>query len=100
MLLAQLKLELDLVDLRIDEADAVIKKTARENEACQRLASLWQLPHPGGEIRARVSPNNARPQSDGRRVTFPKQPGRKRGSNGYLPSASGYGHEVSTGSEY
>jgi hypothetical protein len=40
MLLAQLKLELDLVDLRIDEADAVIKKTARENEACQRLASV------------------------------------------------------------
>ncbi len=35
MLLAQLKLELDHLDMRIDEADALIKKTARENEACQ-----------------------------------------------------------------
>jgi transposase len=35
-----LKLELDHLDLRIDEADALIKKTARENEACQRLMAI------------------------------------------------------------
>jgi len=40
MLLAQLKLELDHLDMRIDEADALIKKTARENEACQRLVAI------------------------------------------------------------
>src|SRR5260370_7498122 len=40
MLLAQLKLELDHLDLRIDEADALIKKTACENEACQRLVTI------------------------------------------------------------
>src|SRR6202166_3193926 len=40
MLLAQLKLELDHLDLRIDEADAVIQKTAHENEACQRLVAI------------------------------------------------------------
>src|SRR6201982_3089084 len=40
MLVAQLKLELDQLDLRIDEADALIKKTAWENEACQRLVAI------------------------------------------------------------
>jgi transposase len=40
MLLAQLKLELDHLDMRIDEADALMKKTARENEACQRLVAI------------------------------------------------------------
>src|SRR5580704_17533142 len=40
MLLAQLRLELDHLDMRIDEADAVIKKTAGENEACQRLVAI------------------------------------------------------------
>src|SRR6266849_2054440 len=40
VLLAQLKLELDHLDVRIDEADAVIKKTARENEACRRLVAI------------------------------------------------------------
>ena len=40
LLLAQLKLELDHLDLRIDEADALIKKTACENEACQRLVAI------------------------------------------------------------
>jgi len=40
MLLAQLKLELDHLEMRIDEADALIKKTARENEACQRLIAI------------------------------------------------------------
>src|SRR5712675_998392 len=40
MLLAQLKLELDHLDLRIDQADALIKKTACENEACQRLMAI------------------------------------------------------------
>lgn len=40
MLLAQLKLELDHLNMRIDEADAMIKKTASENEACQRLVAI------------------------------------------------------------
>ena len=40
MLLAQLKLELDQLAARIDEADAVIGKTAHENEACQRLVAI------------------------------------------------------------
>jgi transposase len=40
MLLAQLKLELDHLEMRIDEADALIKKTAGENEACQRLVAI------------------------------------------------------------
>jgi hypothetical protein len=40
MLLAQLKLELDHLDMRIDEADALMKKTVRENEACQRLLAI------------------------------------------------------------
>src|SRR6202789_915096 len=40
VLLAQLKLELDHLQMRIDEADAVIKKTAGENEACRRLVVI------------------------------------------------------------
>ena len=40
VLLAQLKLELDHLEMRIDEADTVIKKTAGENEACQRLITI------------------------------------------------------------
>jgi hypothetical protein len=40
MLLAQLKLDLDQLAVRIDEADAVIKKTAHENEACRRLVAI------------------------------------------------------------
>ena len=39
-LLAQLKLELDQMAMRIDEADAVLNKTAHENEACQRLVAI------------------------------------------------------------
>jgi transposase len=39
-LLAQLKLELDQMALRIDEADAVLNKTAHENQACQRLVAI------------------------------------------------------------
>jgi transposase len=39
-LLAQLKLELDHLQMRIDEADAVIKKTTGENEACRRLVAI------------------------------------------------------------
>ena len=39
-LLAQLKLELDHLQMRIDEADAVIQKIAGENEACQRLVAI------------------------------------------------------------
>ena len=40
VLLAQLRLELDHLQTRIDEADAVIKKTAGENEACRRLVAI------------------------------------------------------------
>ena len=40
VLLAQLKLELDRWRMQIEEADAVIKKTADENEACQRLVAI------------------------------------------------------------
>ncbi|HEY6765201.1 MAG TPA: IS110 family transposase [Candidatus Sulfotelmatobacter sp.] len=39
-LLAQLKLELDHLKMQIDQADAVIKKTAGENEACRRLVAI------------------------------------------------------------
>jgi transposase len=40
ILLAQLKLELDQMAVRIDEADAVLNKTARENAACRRLLAI------------------------------------------------------------
>src|SRR6202161_203976 len=40
LLLAQLKLELDHLQIRIDEADAVIQKIAGENEACRRLVVI------------------------------------------------------------
>jgi transposase len=40
LLLAQLKLELDQTALRIEEADGVIQRTAKENEACQRLVKI------------------------------------------------------------
>jgi transposase len=40
LLLALLKLELDQLALRIEEADTVIQKTACENEACQRLVKI------------------------------------------------------------
>jgi len=40
LLLIQLKLELDPLSVRIDEADAVIQKTAHENEACRRLVAI------------------------------------------------------------
>jgi transposase len=40
VLLAQLKLELDQMAMRIDEADAVLNRTAHENEACQRLVAI------------------------------------------------------------
>jgi transposase len=40
LLLAQLKLELDHLQMRIDEADAVIQKIAGENEACRRLVVI------------------------------------------------------------
>ena len=39
-LLTQLKLELDQMAIRIDEADAVLNETAHENEACQRLVAI------------------------------------------------------------
>ena len=39
-LLAQQKLELDHLQMRIDEADAVIQKIAGENEACRRLVAI------------------------------------------------------------
>lgn len=40
VLLTQLKLELDQLAVRIDEADAVLKRTAHENDACQRLTTI------------------------------------------------------------
>ena len=40
MLLAQLKLELEQMALRIDEADSVLNKNAHENEDCQRLVAI------------------------------------------------------------
>lgn len=39
-LLAQLKLELDQLTIRLDEADALIQKTAQESEACRRLDAI------------------------------------------------------------
>src|ERR1700704_5645175 len=40
MLMAQLKLDLDQLAARIDEADAVRGKPANENEACRRLVAI------------------------------------------------------------
>ena len=40
VLLAQLKLELEQLAGRIEQMDRVIQKTARENEACQRLTEI------------------------------------------------------------
>ena len=40
LLLTQLKLDLDQLSVRIDEADAVIQKTAHENEACRGLVAI------------------------------------------------------------
>lgn len=40
LLVAQLKLELDQLVLRLEEADAAIQKTVCENEACQRLVKI------------------------------------------------------------
>jgi transposase len=40
LLLAQLKLELDCLQMRIYEADAMINKAAGEDEACRRLVAI------------------------------------------------------------
>ena len=40
LVLAQLKLELDHLQMRIDEADAMINKAAGENEARRRLVAI------------------------------------------------------------
>src|SRR5580658_5253748 len=40
VLLAQLQLELEQLAARIEQMDRVIQKTARENEACQRLTEI------------------------------------------------------------
>jgi len=40
VLLAQLKIELEQLTARIEEMDRVIQKTAKENEACQRLTEI------------------------------------------------------------
>jgi transposase len=40
VLLAQLKLELDQLTTRVEEMDAVIQQTAREDEACRRLTTI------------------------------------------------------------
>jgi transposase len=39
-LLEQLKLEMDQMATRIDQADALLNKTAHENDACQRLVAI------------------------------------------------------------
>src|ERR1700676_1216905 len=40
LLLAQLKLELDQLALRLEEAEALIEQTVQENEACQRPVKI------------------------------------------------------------
>ncbi len=40
LLLAQLKLELDQLAQRLEEAEALIEQTVQENEACQRLVKV------------------------------------------------------------
>src|SRR6202171_2465048 len=40
LLLAQLKLELDQLALRLEEAEALVAQTVHENEACQRLVQI------------------------------------------------------------
>jgi transposase len=40
VLLAQLKIELDQLTVRIEEMDVAIHRTAEENEACQRLTTI------------------------------------------------------------
>ena len=40
MLLLQLKMELDQLAIRIDEADGVMEQASRENDACRRLVSI------------------------------------------------------------
>lgn len=40
LLLAQLKLELEQMELRLEEVNTVIHQTAKENEACQRLEAI------------------------------------------------------------
>jgi transposase len=40
VLLAQLQLELEQLAARIEQMDAVIQKTAKENDACQRLMTI------------------------------------------------------------
>jgi transposase len=40
LLLAQLKLELDQLATRLEEADALIQKTAQESEVCRRLDAI------------------------------------------------------------
>ena len=40
VLLGQLQLELEQLTARIEQMDAVIQQTAKENEACQRLTTI------------------------------------------------------------
>jgi transposase len=40
LLLAQLKLELDQLAIRLEEADALVQKTAQESEVCRRLDAI------------------------------------------------------------
>jgi transposase len=40
VLLTQLKLELDQLAVRVDEADAMLRKTAHQNEPCRRLMAI------------------------------------------------------------
>jgi transposase len=40
LLLAQLKLELDQLAIRLEEADALVQKTAQQSEVCRRLDAI------------------------------------------------------------
>ena len=40
LLLVQLKMELEQIVTRIDETDALLNRSTRENEACQRLVAI------------------------------------------------------------
>ena len=65
VLLAQLKLELDQLAMRIDEADAVIKKTARRERS---------LPTTGGDPRHRTSDGDRTHRGDRQRSSLQQGP--------------------------
>jgi transposase len=66
LLLTQLKLDLDQLSVRIDEADAVIQKTAHENEACRRLVAITGIgPVTATALIAAIGNGGALPQGAG-----------------------------------